>query len=148
VGDALVRPGERLAGRDAGELSAAASERISAVVLFGNPRFTAGEPFNAGTFEPGVDGVSPRKKGALADYASRMRDYCAAGDLACQNIEGASVEAHVAYFANRMPDEGAEFAVRRVEAELAGCMVMPERRSDGRTAGVGHAAREDWGRLG
>jgi cutinase len=133
VGDALVRPEERLAGRVAGEVSPEASERITAVVLFGNPRFTAGEPFNAGTFEPGVEGVSPRRKGALAAYADRLRDYCAAGDLASQSTPGANVQAHVAYFTNPMPRDGAAFAVRKASAELAGagCMNLLGTAADG-----------------
>ncbi|RAY12816.1 cutinase [Actinomadura craniellae] len=112
TGDSLVPPAKRLAGQGAGEVSAAASARIAAVVFYGNPRFVAGEPFNAGNPEPGKSGDKPRGKGDLDAYASRIRDFCAAGDFVCQ--QGGGVLAHLLYFFNGTVAEGARFAVQKI----------------------------------
>jgi cutinase len=111
VGDALVPPSMRVCGVDAAELSPAASEQIAAVMLFGDPRFTNGEAFNAGTFEPGREGLYPRPAGALDRYADRLRNYCARDDITCQGSEG-TMDAHVAYFTNTMPAEAVAFATQ------------------------------------
>lgn len=108
TGDALVEPGKRLVGRDAGVVSAAASANIVAIVLFGNPRFVGAEPFNAGTYDPAKNGDKARSKGDLDAYASRIKDFCAAGDFVCQ--KGGGVLAHLTYFFNGMPAEAARFA--------------------------------------
>jgi cutinase len=88
-------------------------------MLFGDPRFTEGEAFNAGTFEPGREGLYPRPAGALDRYADRLRNYCARDDITCQGREG-TMDAHVAYFSNTMPAEAVAFATR---------ILMKERRT-------------------
>ncbi|UGY91640.1 cutinase family protein [Streptomyces gobiensis] len=116
IGEALVPPAERNLGQAAPELSTDASARISAVLFYGDPRFTAGEPFNTGTFEDGKQSEMPRPPGHLADYADRIQNYCAAGDIACQGSGGTYV-AHLAYLTNSMRDEGARFALQRLAAD-------------------------------
>jgi cutinase len=113
VGDALVPPAQRICGWEAGELSLAANDRIVAIMLFGDPRFTKGEPFNAGTFDPGREGLHPRPAGALDRYSQRLQDYCARDDVTCQGREG-SLQGHVAYFSNSMPAEAVTFARNRI----------------------------------
>ena len=114
VGDALVPPPMRVCGQDAGELSTDASERIVAIALFGDPRFTKGEPFNAGTFDPDREGLYPRQSGALDQYADRLQDYCAADDVTCQGANG-SMHGHVAYFSNAMPTSAVAFVQQRIQ---------------------------------
>ncbi|TQM09918.1 cutinase family protein [Pseudonocardia kunmingensis] len=114
IGDALDEPAHRLAAGDSPALSPAAASRIAAVVLYGNPRFTAEQPFNIGLFDPGLEGANPRPAAALADYADRMRDFCARNDLACQCGPDSTIDGHVSYFSNGMQGEGAAFALKRV----------------------------------
>jgi cutinase len=116
VGDALVPPSLRICGRRAGELTQAASDRIVAIMLFGDPRFTKGEPFNAGTFDPDREGLYPRPAGALDPYADRLQNFCARDDVTCQGSDG-NLQAHVAYFSNDMPAEAATFAVQRIASK-------------------------------
>ncbi len=114
IGDTLIAPTRRFAGRGAAPLDAHAQGSIAAIALFGNPTFTAGEPHNAGKFHPGVSGVQPRPPGALSAYTGRLRDYCAAGDIAAQNAPGSNVEGHVSYFHNDLPAQAATFALARL----------------------------------
>lgn len=116
IGETLVPPDRRNAGFKAPELTAAATARIAAVLLYGDPRFTAGEPFNAGTFEDGKQSENPRPVGQLTDYADRLQNYCAAGDIACQG-NGGTYLAHLAYLTNSMREEGARFALQRLTAD-------------------------------
>lgn len=113
VGDALVSPLLRISGQEAGELSQAASDSIVSVMLFGDPRFTRGEPFNAGTFDPDREGLYPRPAGALDRYVERIQNYCARDDITCQGRDG-TLQAHVAYFSNTMPAEAIAFATQRL----------------------------------
>ncbi|GAA4146170.1 cutinase family protein [Actinomadura keratinilytica] len=115
VGDALAAPSARIWGRDKGTVSTAASSRIAAIVLFGDIRFKAGEPYNVGTFEPGKESGDPppRPAGALSAYASRIQDYCVKDDFVCQGT--GNFIAHLAYFVNGMPSQGVDFAVAKLE---------------------------------
>ncbi|MEO3788245.1 cutinase family protein [Actinocorallia sp. B10E7] len=114
TGDSLVPPANRLVGKNAGEISAAVPGKIAAVVLYGDPRFVAGEPYNAGTPESGKNGDKPRTKGELAAYADRMKDYCAKGDFVCQGSTGNAL-AHLTYFFDGTNDQGARFAIQQVQ---------------------------------
>lgn len=78
-------------------LSAAASSRVAAVVLYGDPTFRAGEPFDVTTGTG--QGWWPRRAGGLEGFASRIRSYCLEGDLFCQsNLLGdASARIHGSY---------------------------------------------------
>ncbi|MFC5754737.1 cutinase family protein [Actinomadura rugatobispora] len=114
TGDALVPPDRRRAGKEAGEISAAAGGRIAAVLLYGDPGFTAGEPFNVGDFDPAEQAAAPRVKGVFDVYASRIQNYCVKDDFACQGTTG-NFLAHLGYFFNGMPVDGAAFAVQKVK---------------------------------
>jgi hypothetical protein len=116
IGDALVSRHDRHTGRRASTLTGRAVRSIVAVALFGNPAFTAGEPYNEGTFHPGVSGTQPRRRGSLTRYGDRIRDYCAQGDIAAQATPSASVDGHVAYFHNGLPDHAVEFVQSRLQA--------------------------------
>lgn len=115
VGDALAEPSARIWGATAGTVSAAASGRITAVVMYGDIRFRAGEPYNVGTFEPGKQSGNPpaRPLGALGTYASRIQDYCVKDDFVCQGTGGFA--AHLAYFGNGMREQGVRFAVAKTQ---------------------------------
>lgn len=82
VSDALVNTGRAYGGT--GTLSAEAASRIAAIGNFGSMRFTAGQPYNAGTPEAGRQSLLPVPPGALSAYASRMMDYCYNDDWVCQ----------------------------------------------------------------
>ena len=115
VGDALADPEARLVGERTGEVSEEASERVSAVVLYGNPRFVGSEPYDAGGFDPALNGLLPRPVGALDAYADRIRDYCADRDFVCQSNLELDEEAHVAYYSNGMQDLGVEYVLDALE---------------------------------
>jgi cutinase len=116
IGDTLDRPEHRLAARDAPALSAATAARIAAIALYGNPRFTAGQPYNAGSFDPSLQGTNPRLPGALSQYGNRMRDYCAADDLACQVGPNSTLDGHTSYFINTMRADGTTFVLQQLAA--------------------------------
>jgi hypothetical protein len=117
IGEALIPPARRTTGRDADELTPQAAAAITAVLLYGDPRFTAGEPFNAGTYEPGRQSNNPRPPGQLKAWETRLKDYCAQGDIACQ-ADGGTYIAHLAYLTNSMPAEGADFALQCLTSDL------------------------------
>lgn len=112
ITDTLLTPNERLSGRSEPALAPEAADRVAAVALFGNPRFYSRTSHAAGTYLPGVDGTSPQPPHALAAYTDRLRDYCAAGDIACQHAPGSTVEGHVSYFTNGMRETAAAFVLR------------------------------------
>lgn len=116
VGDALAPAAARIWGQDKGSVSSAAGSRIVAIVLYGDIRFRAGEPYNLGTFEPGKQSANPpaRPAGALAAYAPRIQDYCVRNDFVCQGT--GNFAAHLEYFANGMTSQGVDFAVARARA--------------------------------
>ena len=88
VGDALV-------GGAAGPATvpAAIAPRVAAVLLLGDPTFTAGESFNV-TDGTG-SGVQARGTGRLATFASRTQSYCNRTDRYCDG--GNSSLAHINY---------------------------------------------------
>lgn len=81
VGDALAGSGA-LGSTPA--IGPEVGRRVAAVVLYGDPRFVAAEPFAAGTHADDVDGLIARDAGALDDYADRTRSWCEADDDICQ----------------------------------------------------------------
>lgn len=103
VGDALAGRG-RTAAAVPGELAG----RVAAVLLFGDPTFTAGEPFNAGGGDR--NGVFPRPAGALGAFADRTRSYCNVDDRFCQG--GTSLAAHADY--GRFGADATTFAAERI----------------------------------
>ncbi|WP_433329021.1 cutinase family protein [Spirillospora sp. CA-294931] len=113
VGDALVPPDKRTVGKDAGEVSAAVPGRIAAILLFGDVRFTAGEPFNTGTFEPAKQSRIPREKGVLDRYRDRIQNRCNAGDLVCQTT--GNWIAHLGYFWDSSRPDAAAFALSKLK---------------------------------
>jgi hypothetical protein len=143
VGDALDLPCQRLHGRDAAHLSRAAIDPIAAIALFGNPGFTCGEPHNAGTFQPRIGGTTPRPPGALAHLGDRLQDYCARGDIACQNAPGSTVDGHVSYFSNDMRSAAARFILERLAA--VGVAVSRAGEATTFTADLGAAESVDTG---
>lgn len=111
IGDALAAPEARLVGNTVGGLTSEAADRVLAVVLYGNPRFVGSEPFNAGTFDPSMNGLLPRPPGSLDAFADRLRDYCVKRDFVCQSSLDLDEEGHVAYYDNGMQQDGAAFVI-------------------------------------
>lgn len=114
--DTLIDPKQRKSGRHAPVLIASAQQSVIGAASFGNPCFTAGEPFNAGTYTPGINGVDPRKPGTLNNYADRIRDYTTHNDVAAQAQPNATIDGHTAYFHNDLPDQALQFLRGRMSA--------------------------------
>ncbi|MEV6280859.1 cutinase family protein [Nocardia sp. NPDC051832] len=112
--------GEVLSARN--RLSDKAAAQVSAVAMFGNPNFNNAEPYNRGSFDPALTGVQPRPAGALAQFADRLRDYCAAGDRVCNGgdpaagFSNALTPGHVAYFVDGTRDQAATFIEERLRS--------------------------------
>ncbi|KAH8809387.1 putative acetylxylan esterase 2 precursor [Xylogone sp. PMI_703] len=71
-------------------------QRISAITVFGDPSFTHGQSFDAGT-DTSSDGIFARSEGGaslalLNTYASKLRSYCDVGDVYCAS--GTDTSAH------------------------------------------------------
>lgn len=103
VGDALA--GRRGAGAT---VDAELGDRVAAIVLFGDPTFTAGEPFNVG--QGNRSGIFARGGGALDTFADRTQSFCNRNDRFCQG--GSSLAAHLNY--NGSLDEAAAFVAGKV----------------------------------
>lgn len=111
VGEALQGPEGRLIGETVGVVVEEASERISAVVLYADPRFVGSDPFGEGDYSPEVSGLLARSEGSLDDYASRAKSFCVADDFICQSQRNLNEEGHVAYYSNGMQQDGAAFVL-------------------------------------
>jgi hypothetical protein len=108
VGDTLLAPSLRRAGEATGPLSKAAAEHVTAVVLYGDPRFVGTDTFNAGRYDHHLDGWGgPRRPGELNAFASRLRSFCVADDFVCQ--AGGQFQPHLSYYGNGMPADGTHF---------------------------------------
>jgi hypothetical protein len=92
VGDALAGGG----GGVAPAVGKALGKKVAAIILYGDPRFRASEPYTRGTHAANVNGLIPREVGGLKAYASRIRSYCDSDDTICQN--GAKGNGHFRYF--------------------------------------------------
>lgn len=114
VGDALVAPETRLVGPTVGLLSTEAEARILAIALLGNPRFVGSEPFDAGTFDPEMNGILPRPPGSFERLSDRMIDFCVENDFVCQSSLDLDPTAHQLYYHNGMATEAAEFVISRL----------------------------------
>lgn len=79
------------------QLDPAVRDRVSALVLFGDPRFRGGEPFNRGTHDPARGGIFARGAGELAAVADRTVSYCDTGDGICQDTFPIPGDAHGQY---------------------------------------------------
>ncbi|WP_449282296.1 cutinase family protein [Leucobacter sp.] len=135
MGDALAAPEARLIGETVGEVSGAAAERVLAIVFYGNPRFVGSERFDYGSYDPGMNGILPRPPGSLDAFADRLRDYCVAGDFVCQSSLDLDEEPHIDYYSNGMQQDGAAFAITRLDP--------PRRDADGRAHAEEPGADDD-----
>jgi len=99
------------------ETSSGVSCNIAAVTLFGNPRHTADQPYNALTGTAGQANSHRDAAGLarLAAYTPRLQDYCNVDDLICAAGSGAdTVEAHTNYF-QLYSEEAAQYIAGVVE---------------------------------
>ncbi|MEN3613486.1 cutinase family protein [Plantactinospora sp. ZYX-F-223] len=110
MGDALVGGG--FGGSSA--LTADLASRISSVLLFGDPTFTAGESFNVTDGQ--ASGIFPRRAGQLNAFADRIQSYCNANDRFCQN--GTSLAAHLDY--RSFLGQATEFVADQAGADFGG----------------------------
>jgi len=129
VGDALSDPETRMVGETVGEVTEDAAKRIRAIVLYGDPRFVGAAPYNAGSFDPAINGVLPRPADALDAYADRLRDYCVAQDFVCQGSFDLDEQGHIDYFDNGMQADGAAFAITKLS--------KPDEWKDAKSGDVG-----------
>jgi hypothetical protein len=108
VGDALVGSSGR--GRAAAQpaIPTALSDRVVAVLLFGDPTFTAGEDFNVG--DGTRSGVFPRGAGRMDAVADRTQSFCNRNDRFCQG--GTSLAAHLDY--NKFLDDATNFVAQQL----------------------------------
>lgn len=125
IGDVLSEPQGRLVGATVGELSEEAALRVAAVVLYGNPRFAAGESYDTGSFDEALSGVLPRTQGSLESFAERIQDFCVAKDFICQSSFDLDEKGHVAYFKNGMQSDGAQFAIAQLRAIALERILVP-----------------------
>lgn len=114
IGDTLASPDVRIVGEAAGTLSTRAAKRVSSVVMYGDPRFVGTETFNAGFFNPEIDGLLARPAGALERFEERIVDFCVRRDFVCQSTTDLDEKGHVQYFDNGMQEEGADFVISRM----------------------------------
>ena len=104
--------GAQVVGDTLASGSVPAANRIGAVTVFGDPTFNSAEPFDVGTFQPGRNGLAPRRTGALRTFAGVIASYCRVDDNICQR--GASGNGHLRYSGDR------QAAVDFVAGELGG----------------------------
>lgn len=115
IGDALATPETRLIGEQAGVILPESSDRIAAIVLYGNPRFVGSEEYSVGSFQRELGGLLPRETGSLLLYQDRLRDYCVEGDFVCQSDFELDPEKHQAYYSNGMQADGAAFVITKLD---------------------------------
>ncbi|WP_328477394.1 cutinase family protein [Actinoplanes sp. NBC_00393] len=94
--------GDTVTGPLAGDL-----DNVAAVLLFGDPSFTAGEPFNV--TDGNRSGIFPRGRNRLAAVADRTQSFCNRNDRFCQG--GTSLAAHLNY--NQFLDDASSFVAER-----------------------------------
>ncbi|KAB8213313.1 cutinase [Aspergillus novoparasiticus] len=96
IGDALC--GTELTSANLGDSASDPSEgsTISAIVLYGDPSFRTGEPYDKGTSTSSGIFSQSRPPGSCRLYASLIRSYCDAKDAFCAS--GQSDIVHTGYF--------------------------------------------------
>jgi hypothetical protein len=129
IGDALDDSDQRSVGRGTGKVDDNAVSAISAIVLYGDPRFRGSAPSNVGDFDAEANGLVPRKEGALQQFAGRMQSFCVSSDFICQGGEF-NETGHVEYFKNGMQDEGAKFAIKMLSEQGLASEKPPEDDED------------------
>lgn len=119
IGDTLAAPDTRLVGATVGRLSQESADRIVAIVLYGNPRFSGAEPYASGSFDEDLGGILPRQPDSLDEFADRIADFCVKDDFICQSSMDLNEEGHVAYYKNGMQREGAEFVIDLIQERVS-----------------------------
>ena len=113
VSDALSSPSLRQYPDSGATVVDQAGARIAAIGLVGNPRFVGAAPYNAGTYDPALNGeFAPGDASALEPYASRIVDVCAARDFVCQ--KGGDIEAHLSYYTDDTAHQLAAFVIEKI----------------------------------
>lgn len=100
------------------EIEAEIGATVAAVLLFGDTRHTAGQPYNVGS-GAGRSSYYPRA-GTVLDkinaYAPILRSYCVSTDPVC--AQGDDVSTHLDYF-QRSNDDAAKWVRSMVDLEKA-----------------------------
>ena len=94
--DALGGGGGGTLGPVTASLDASLASHVAAVVVFGDPRHTAGQPYNVGTAVR--SGIYPRTAAqltVLSGLASHIHAYCDTGDQFCDS--GTDLSVHASY---------------------------------------------------
>lgn len=102
--------------------AAGASCNIAAVTLWGNPRHTADQPYNALSGNAGQANSHRDAAGLdrLNFYTPRLQDYCQVDDLVCAPGLGANtVEAHTDYF-QKYTEQAAQYIAAAVKGYSKG----------------------------
>jgi acetylxylan esterase len=94
IGDVLAGTGKEAGFTQFAAISTAVSDKVTAVIIMGDPRYLPGKSFNAGTSK--TQGLFPRGNDAPLDaFAARTQSYCDTGDEFCAS--GASLAVHLGY---------------------------------------------------
>lgn len=110
IGDALGGGGGGRLGPETPPVPHEVSNRVAAVILMGDPRHMADQPFTVGTATR--DGRLPRELDQqLTPFAERVRSYCDAEDRFCDS--GRSVPVHMTYL-GKYSDDATTFVVSAI----------------------------------
>lgn len=86
--------GDSLSKAD-GFFSASQLSSLAAVVFIADPRFNSREPFDAGTFTPGRNGVlGARSPGDLDSVSGKIKAWCDNKDPVCQSLKNGDGSVH------------------------------------------------------
>jgi acetylxylan esterase len=110
IGDVLAGTGRVAGFTPFPAVSATVSDKVTAVILMGDPRYVPGTSFNAGTSK--TKGLFPRGNDASLDaFAARTQSYCDTGDTFCAS--GSSIAVHLGY-TRKYNSEAQAFVLDRI----------------------------------
>ncbi|KAG0144548.1 hypothetical protein CROQUDRAFT_672318 [Cronartium quercuum f. sp. fusiforme G11] len=91
------------------------NKNVVAVVMYGDPYWTSGQPQNGGTATSGSGVASMTGIRLPNNYVSRTRDICLEGDNVCTGRGG--LQAHLRYPGSPQEAEAVQFAVRKLQTQ-------------------------------
>jgi hypothetical protein len=95
------------------QLTSAAKTAIKAAVIYGDPTYRVGEPFDhGGGLNNGF--LIPRGSGNLSTFASRLYSYCLPGDAFCQGMYPFGQAIHTSYKSATYQSKFAAFILGKI----------------------------------